>query len=102
MKLCFLLALVVTCSTVLTNGIQPFGRVYNRHCLCVKLESRVIPPNSLKSVEIRPRGTHCAQTEVIAGLVSGENICLNPQSVWVKKLVSFVIQKQSPKRSSNL
>uniref|UniRef100_A0AAY5KGJ7 Chemokine interleukin-8-like domain-containing protein n=1 Tax=Esox lucius TaxID=8010 RepID=A0AAY5KGJ7_ESOLU len=97
MKLCLLLTLVATYSVVFTKGMQPIGRVYNRHCLCVQLESRVIPPDHLRSVEVRPRGPSCTATEVIAGLVTGERICLNPNTGWVKKLARFVIQKQSQK-----
>uniref|UniRef100_A0A8K9WN53 Chemokine interleukin-8-like domain-containing protein n=1 Tax=Oncorhynchus mykiss TaxID=8022 RepID=A0A8K9WN53_ONCMY len=63
---------------------------YNRQCLCNQLESR-------QSVEILPRGPHCKTREVIAGLVSGEKICLNSHSGWVKKLARFVVERQSQK-----
>ncbi|XP_014062556.2 growth-regulated alpha protein, partial [Salmo salar] len=69
-------------------GMHPIGRDYNRQCLCNQLESR-------QSVEILPRGPRCKTTEVIAGLVSGEKICLNPHSGWVKKLARFAVKRQS-------
>ncbi|KAB5579109.1 hypothetical protein PHYPO_G00190960 [Pangasianodon hypophthalmus] len=90
----FLLLALMTVTLLLTSAIQPLGKGYNSHCRCLKLESRVIPQHSLRSVEILPRGSHCKNTEVIAGLVSGEKICLNPQTTWVKKLIQFIEKKQ--------
>ncbi|XP_017328098.1 C-X-C motif chemokine 19 [Ictalurus punctatus] len=90
----FLLLALVTVSLFLTSAIQPLGKGYNSHCMCLKLESRVIPQHSLRSVEIFPRGSHCKNTEVIAGLVSGEKICLNPRTAWVKKLIQFIEKKE--------
>lgn len=29
-----------------------------------------------------------------AGLVSGEKICLNPRTMWVKKLIRFIEKKE--------
>uniref|UniRef100_A0A4W4GB87 Chemokine interleukin-8-like domain-containing protein n=1 Tax=Electrophorus electricus TaxID=8005 RepID=A0A4W4GB87_ELEEL len=68
---------------------------YNSRCMCLQLETRIIPPHSLRSVEIINRGSHCKNIEVIAGLVSGERICLNPRTVWVKKLVHFIEKKKN-------
>uniref|UniRef100_A0A8C6WWQ2 Chemokine (C-X-C motif) ligand 19 n=1 Tax=Neogobius melanostomus TaxID=47308 RepID=A0A8C6WWQ2_9GOBI len=92
MKLC----VVVMLGTlfVLSNGMPPINREYNSHCRCVQVESRIIPPDSLRSIKLVPEGPHCPHTEVIAGLSSGERVCLNPQSSWVKKLVKFVLDKQ--------
>ncbi|KAM9501020.1 C-X-C motif chemokine 19 [Clarias gariepinus] len=89
----FLLLALISVSLFLTMAIQPLGKGYNSHCMCLKLESRVIPQKSLRSVEIFPRGSHCRNTEVIAGLVSGERICLNPHTKWVKKLIQFIEKK---------
>ncbi|GLD53864.1 interleukin-8-like protein [Lates japonicus] len=52
------------------------------------------PPDSLKSIKLIPEGPHCPDTEVIAGLASGEKVCLNPRSSWVKKLIQYVLEKQ--------
>ncbi|XP_060729497.1 platelet factor 4-like [Tachysurus vachellii] len=90
----FLLLTLLAVGIFLTSAIQPLGKGYNSHCMCLKLESRVIPQHNLRSVEIFPRGSHCKNTEVIAGLVSGEKICLNPQTMWVKKLIRFIEKKE--------
>ncbi|XP_041842606.1 C-X-C motif chemokine 19 [Melanotaenia boesemani] len=91
MKLSILLMLGTL--VVLIKGMPPINRDYNTHCRCLQVESRIIPPDSLKSIKLIPEGPHCAEKEVIADLVSGEKICLNPRSTWVKKLVQFVLER---------
>ncbi|XP_008284615.1 C-X-C motif chemokine 19 [Stegastes partitus] len=92
MKLCILV--VLGALLVIINGMPPISRDYNTHCRCLQVESRIIPPDSLKSIKLVPEGPHCPETEVIAGLANGEKVCLNPRSSWVKKLVQFVLEKQ--------
>ncbi|KAF3697816.1 C-X-C motif chemokine 10 Small-inducible cytokine B10 Precursor [Channa argus] len=79
---------------VIANGLPPISRDFNNHCRCLQVESRIIPSDSLRSIKLIPEGHHCPETEVIAGLTTGEKICLNPQSSWVKKLIQFVLEKQ--------
>ncbi|XP_012678188.1 C-X-C motif chemokine 19 [Clupea harengus] len=80
---------------IATSGMQPLGRGYNSHCLCLGFESRVIPQERLRSVEILPRGPHCKSAEIVAHLVTGEKICLNPRAVWVRKLVRYMMEKEA-------
>ncbi|NP_001107123.1 C-X-C motif chemokine 19 precursor [Danio rerio] len=80
--------------TLVAGAVQPLGAGYNSRCVCLKLESRVIPQDNLRRVVILPRGPHCKTTEVIAGLTSGERICLNPRTHWVKKLIMFIEKKK--------
>ncbi|KAF3837148.1 hypothetical protein F7725_004612 [Dissostichus mawsoni] len=54
------------------SGMPPISRDYNTHCRCVQVESRIIPPDSLRSIKLFPEGPHCPDIEVIAGLASGE------------------------------
>ncbi|KAF5902805.1 interleukin-8-like, partial [Clarias magur] len=60
----FLLLALISVSLFLTKAIQPLGKGYNSHCMCLNLESRVIPQHTLRSVEIFPRGSHCRNAEV--------------------------------------
>ncbi|XP_062240403.1 interleukin-8-like [Platichthys flesus] len=92
MKLCIVLTALTLFA--LSDGMPPLSRDYNSHCRCVEVESRIIPPDSLRSIKIVPEGPHCPDTEVIAGLASGEKVCLNPRSAWVKKLIKYVLEKQ--------
>ncbi|XP_026878310.1 C-X-C motif chemokine 19 [Electrophorus electricus] len=91
----FLLFILMTNGLLFSYALQPLGKGYNSRCMCLQLETRIIPPHSLRSVEIINRGSHCKNIEVIAGLVSGERICLNPRTVWVKKLVHFIEKKKN-------
>ncbi|KAM9717345.1 C-X-C motif chemokine 19 [Menidia menidia] len=86
--------LLIATLHALAEGMPPLNRDYTSHCGCLQLESRIIPPASLRSLRLLPHGPHCAQTEVIASLASGEKVCLNPRSAWVKKLVRFVMDRQ--------
>uniref|UniRef100_A0A3Q4BDJ4 Chemokine interleukin-8-like domain-containing protein n=1 Tax=Mola mola TaxID=94237 RepID=A0A3Q4BDJ4_MOLML len=100
MKLCILLVLGTL--FVLIAGMPPVSRDYNHRCRCLQVESRIIPPDSLRSIKLFPEGPHCPETEIIAGLKSGTKICLNPQSSWVKKLVHFVLEKQQHQKGVSL
>ncbi|XP_063043198.1 C-X-C motif chemokine 19 [Engraulis encrasicolus] len=90
-----LLLLLAVSSIVAIRGMQPLGKGFNSHCLCLEFESRIIPQDRLRSVEILPRGTHCKTTEVIARLVTGQKICLNPSVAWVRKLVRYMMDKEA-------
>ncbi|XP_060922670.1 interleukin-8-like [Limanda limanda] len=92
MKLCIVFMALTLFA--LSDGMPPLSRDYNSHCRCVEVESRIIPPDSLRSIKLVPEGPHCPDTEVIAGLASGEKVCLNPRSAWVKKLIKYVLEKQ--------
>ncbi|KAG5261113.1 hypothetical protein AALO_G00300180 [Alosa alosa] len=97
MKVILLLALTGLL-IIATSGMPALGKGYNSHCLCFEFESRVIPQERLRSVEILPRGPHCSSTEIVARLVTGEKICLNPSATWVRRLVRYVIEKEALQR----
>ncbi|XP_075884376.1 C-X-C motif chemokine 19 [Nelusetta ayraudi] len=99
MKLCILLLAATVIA--LTDGMPQINRDYNTRCHCLQVESRIIPPESLRSIKLIPEGPHCPETEVIAGLASGTKVCLNPKSSWVKKLVQFVMDKQLNERKTS-
>ncbi|XP_051924655.1 C-X-C motif chemokine 19 [Hippocampus zosterae] len=80
------------------GGLPPISRDYNTRCGCLRAETRIIPPDSLRRIKSVPEGPHCTRTEIIATLVSGERVCLDPRSWWVKKLLHFVLEKQLRRR----
>nr|XP_015200884.1 PREDICTED: interleukin-8-like [Lepisosteus oculatus] len=71
----------------------------DKHCLCIKHESRFIPLKSIKKIEISPAGAHCKTFEVIARLVAGESVCLNQRASWVKKIIQHMFSQKNQKRS---
>uniref|UniRef100_A0AAY4BPP0 Chemokine interleukin-8-like domain-containing protein n=1 Tax=Denticeps clupeoides TaxID=299321 RepID=A0AAY4BPP0_9TELE len=92
--MCVCIYVVICAFPCVASGMQPLGRGYNRRCLCFDLESRVIPPDKLRSVEILPSGPHCRNAEVVAQLAGGEKICLNHRAPWVRRLVRFILEKE--------
>ncbi|KAM8802789.1 growth-regulated protein homolog gamma-like [Rhynchonycteris naso] len=47
----------------------------------------------IQSVKVTQPGPHCAQTEVIATLKTGQNVCLNPAAPMVKKIIHKILNK---------
>lgn len=45
--------------------MPPISRDYNNRCHCLQVESRIIPPDSLKSINLITNGPHCPETEVM-------------------------------------
>ncbi|KAJ8268861.1 hypothetical protein COCON_G00114680 [Conger conger] len=91
--------LLLSISSLLVHGMETIGMGYTAFCKCVNHERRLIPLNNIKSIEIRPSGPTCKNTEVIAGLAGGERICLDHRAAWVKKIIRFIREKQKQKRN---
>ncbi|XP_075401040.1 permeability factor 2-like [Tenrec ecaudatus] len=63
-------------------------------CQCVKTMQGIHIKN-MNSVKVTPPGPHCAQTEVIATLKNGQDVCLNPAAPMVKKMIQKMLAKSS-------
>lgn len=61
----FWLNLVHFFSPHMTAGMPQINRDYNTRCHCLQVESRIIPPESLRSIKLIPEGPHCPETEVM-------------------------------------
>ncbi|KAL4660918.1 interleukin-8-like [Arapaima gigas] len=97
-----LLLVLLSTSFLLLHDTQALGMGLSLDCLCHSYEARVIPPKSLKSVQILPRGPHCKTTEIITTLTSGQKVCLNPTAPWVKKLIHLMLKKQKHNQKQGL
>ncbi|XP_078533586.1 alveolar macrophage chemotactic factor-like [Lissotriton helveticus] len=64
-------------------------------CQCVKTESNFIRPRQIRTVEVIPSGTYCAQQEVILVLKSGKEVCVDPNAPWVKKILERILQRSN-------
>ncbi|XP_066575850.1 uncharacterized protein LOC136766341 [Amia ocellicauda] len=85
---------VLGLAVLLTESMGILGVGYIKHCSCVKYESRRIPAKKIKQIQVIHGGAHCRTIEVIAGLESGENICLNHHAPWVKRIVMLILGKK--------
>ncbi|XP_048797726.1 C-X-C motif chemokine 13-like [Lagopus muta] len=59
----------------------------NLNCRCAKTTTAFIPLRKYESVEVRPVGSSCRRLEVLIKLKSLERICVDPNTLWVRKLL---------------
>ncbi|XP_058922500.1 growth-regulated protein homolog beta-like [Kogia breviceps] len=50
---------------------------------------------NIQNVKVTPPGPHCGQTEVVATLKTGQEVCLNPEAPMVKKIINRMLNKDS-------
>ncbi|XP_078396339.1 interleukin-8-like [Cetorhinus maximus] len=62
-------------------------------CQCINTISRFIHPKHMENVEIIPSGPHCSNVEIIAILKNGSPVCLNPEAIWVKKIIDLMTKR---------
>ncbi|XP_023681167.1 alveolar macrophage chemotactic factor-like [Paramormyrops kingsleyae] len=91
------LLVLLGAAVLLVHETHSLGMGHIRDCMCQKYESRLIPAGKLRRVEIFPRGPHCFTSEVLATLVGGEKVCLNPRVPWVKRVIQKVLEKRKQK-----
>ncbi|XP_038659881.1 interleukin-8-like [Scyliorhinus canicula] len=63
-------------------------------CKCININQIYISPRHMKNIKIMPRGPHCPKVEIIATLQKGKEVCLNPESPWVMKLVAMLLKRK--------
>ncbi|XP_004596243.2 growth-regulated protein homolog gamma-like [Ochotona princeps] len=61
-------------------------------CQCLQMVQGIHFKN-IQSVKMSPPGPHCDQTEVIATLKSGQDVCLNPEAPMVKKFLQKMLSR---------
>ncbi|XP_047575473.1 growth-regulated protein homolog gamma-like isoform X6 [Lutra lutra] len=63
-------------------------------CQCLQTVQAIHLKN-IQNVVVTPSGPHCEQTEVIATLKNGQEVCLNPEAPLVKKLINKMLNKMA-------
>ncbi|XP_078396377.1 interleukin-8-like [Cetorhinus maximus] len=63
------------------------------HCQCIKTTSKFIHPKAMENIAIIPSSTHCENVEIIATLQNTNQVCLNPESAWVKIIINRMISQ---------
>ncbi|XP_075799450.1 C-X-C motif chemokine 2-like [Microtus pennsylvanicus] len=61
-------------------------------CQCLKTIPR-IDFKSIQSLKVTPPGPQCTQTEVIATLKDGKEVCLDPEAPLVRKIIQKILNK---------
>ncbi|KAM5339362.1 growth-regulated alpha protein [Glossophaga mutica] len=85
-----LLLLLVTCCQDAAGAPV----VNELRCQCLQTRPR-IHPKQIQSVKVIPPGASCDQTEVVATLKNGQEVCLNPEAPFVKKIIEKMLNKGS-------
>ncbi|XP_028608477.1 C-X-C motif chemokine 3 [Grammomys surdaster] len=60
-------------------------------CQCLKTLPWIDFEN-IHSLTVTPPGPHCIQTEVIATLKNGQEVCLNPQAPRLQKIIQKILK----------
>ncbi|XP_008841746.2 growth-regulated alpha protein-like [Nannospalax galili] len=81
------LLLLLLLATSQTTGVPVAGEL---RCQCLQTVQG-IQLKSLQSVRMTPPGAHCTQTEVIATLKNGREVCLNPEAPMVQKIIQKIL-----------
>nr|XP_044986148.1 growth-regulated alpha protein-like [Jaculus jaculus] len=77
-----------------TSGRQATGAPVASELRCQCLQTVPgVHPKSIQSVKVLAPGPHCTQPEVIAMLKDGREICLNPESPMVQKIIHKILNR---------
>ncbi|NP_001279539.1 interleukin-8-like isoform X1 [Callorhinchus milii] len=85
-----LLAIVVT--FVAVEG--SLGPGIESKCKCIRTTSAFIHPRKYQHVDIFPQSTLCRRVEIIIRLINKRVVCINPETAWVKKVVSIITESK--------
>ncbi|OCU00080.1 C-X-C motif chemokine 13 [Xenopus laevis] len=77
----------------IAGSLEP--RLPGGRCKCFKQTNQFIKPNKLTRVEFFPPGRSCPQLECLVTLKNGEIVCVNPQAVWLQRLIAYLKEKSS-------
>ncbi|XP_034365128.1 C-X-C motif chemokine 2 [Arvicanthis niloticus] len=91
---CRLLGAALVLLLLLATNHQATGAVVvsELRCQCLKTVSRIDFKN-IQSLRVTPSGPHCTQTEVIATLKDGQEVCLNPEAPLVQRIIQKILNK---------
>ncbi|XP_034364984.1 growth-regulated alpha protein isoform X2 [Arvicanthis niloticus] len=60
-------------------------------CQCLQTMAGIHLKN-IQGLKVTPPGPHCTQTEVIATLKNGREVCLDPEAPLVQKIVQKMLK----------
>ncbi|KAF3687624.1 Interleukin-8 [Channa argus] len=84
---------VLLASLAISEGMSLSSLGVELHCRCIMTESKHIGSRIAKA-ELIPPNPHCDKTEIIATLKTGEQVCLDPEALWVKKVIQRIMSSK--------
>uniref|UniRef100_A0A8C6HIH4 C-X-C motif chemokine n=1 Tax=Mus spicilegus TaxID=10103 RepID=A0A8C6HIH4_MUSSI len=90
---CQLLSAALVLLLLLATNHQATGAVVasELRCQCLNTLPRV-DFETIQSLTVTPPGPHCTQTEVIATLKDGQEVCLNPQGPRLQIIIKKILK----------
>ncbi|NXO14923.1 IL8 protein, partial [Oriolus oriolus] len=90
--------LVAVLALFLISAAVSHGRIVARmgtelRCQCIGTYSGIIPQKSIQAVKVTQSGPHCENVEVIATLKNGGEVCLDPTSPRVQRIVKAILTR---------
>uniref|UniRef100_A0A8D0WL62 C-X-C motif chemokine n=1 Tax=Sus scrofa TaxID=9823 RepID=A0A8D0WL62_PIG len=83
-------------NTPITKSVVPAGAPVGGELRCQCLQTvQGIHLKNIQNLKVTPPGPHCDQTEVLATLKNGQEVCLNPSAPMVKKIIEKMLNKSS-------
>ncbi|OCT97274.1 growth-regulated alpha protein [Xenopus laevis] len=67
-------------------------------CQCINTVSTAFHKKHIRSLEVYPKGPHCARVEVIVTLRNGVQHCLDPDTKWLTSVVKKILRRNSQKK----
>ncbi|XP_062898279.1 alveolar macrophage chemotactic factor [Mobula hypostoma] len=92
-----LVAVAVVC--LAAHGLCAAGQKISR-CRCVRTTSHPIDPRKFQHIEIFPQGPYCRKVEIVITLKTGTKVCVNPETVWVKRVIRILIERNKSNEAS--
>ncbi|XP_058038092.1 interleukin-8-like [Ahaetulla prasina] len=86
------LALFLISATV-TEGASLASVGLELRCQCIETYSNPSLRGHIASVNLIKSGPHCSNIQVIATLKDGRRVCLDPTAIWVKKVITNLLEK---------
>uniref|UniRef100_A0A8D0N921 C-X-C motif chemokine n=1 Tax=Sus scrofa TaxID=9823 RepID=A0A8D0N921_PIG len=81
-------------NTPITKSVVPAGAPVGGELRCQCLQTvQGIHLKNIQNLKVTSPGPHCDQTEVIATLKNGQEVCLNPAAPMVKKIIEKMLNK---------
>ncbi|XP_029363515.1 interleukin-8-like [Echeneis naucrates] len=92
----FITTLALLVLLTIPEGISLRDQGVILRCQCISMESKPIGRH-IEKVVVNLASSHCKGIEIIATLKKdGQQICLNPNAPWVKKVLGKKLIKQAP------
>uniref|UniRef100_A0A2K6UPC5 C-X-C motif chemokine n=1 Tax=Saimiri boliviensis boliviensis TaxID=39432 RepID=A0A2K6UPC5_SAIBB len=61
-------------------------------CICLHTTERV-PPKMISNLQVFTPGPQCSKVEVIASMKNGEEVCLDPEAPFLKKVIQKILDR---------